>query len=270
MKRITELSELKEIELGIMKHIHKFCCENNITYVLAYGTLLGAVRHNGFIPWDDDIDIQMVRDNYDKFEKLFPEWGKKYNLVVIGHHTKDNPFPRDMLKICDNRTLLVEKAYKCKCKLGVYVDVWPLDKVPTRLSLCDKLWIHHVEFLRRIALASEISRLSDEYKRLSIMKKLFILCFGHGDANRLIEKKEKLSRKYNDIKEDQFRAYFVTNKAFYKKDDLFDPVLHIFEDTYFYIPKNYNQILKLTYGDYMKLPPQEEQIPHHSQDVFWK
>lgn len=270
MKRITELSELKEIELNIMKHIHRFCCENNITYVLAFGSLLGAVRHNGFIPWDDDIDIQMARSDYDKLEKLFPAWGKKYNLVVIGNHTKDNPFPRDMLKICDNRTVLVEKPYKCKSKLGVFVDIWPLDKVPIKLSLFDKMWVHSIQILDKIALAADISRSSDEYKRLSLMKKLFILCFGHGDANKLIEKKENLSRKYNYINEDQYRDYFVTNTIFYQKEDLFEPILHIFEDTKFYIPNNYNQILKLTFGDYMKLPPEEEQIPHHSQDVFWK
>lgn len=75
MTPITNLDELKSIELEIMKKIHDFCEEKGINYTLAAGTLLGAIRHNGFIPWDDDIDIYVNRKDYWRFEKEFPEWG---------------------------------------------------------------------------------------------------------------------------------------------------------------------------------------------------
>lgn len=82
MRAITDLDELKAIELDIMKKVHEFCEEKKIWYVLTYGTLIGAIRHNGFIPWDDDIDIFVMRDGFERIEKEFPEWGKDHGLFL--------------------------------------------------------------------------------------------------------------------------------------------------------------------------------------------
>ena len=123
MVEITSLSELKNIELEIMKKVHMFCEDKNIWYVLTYGSLLGAIRHNGFIPWDDDIDIHMTREGYERFEKEFPNWGKEHGLKIVNNHTKGNEFPRDMIKVCDDKTLLIEKSFKNQSKLGVFVDI---------------------------------------------------------------------------------------------------------------------------------------------------
>ena len=172
---ITELKELQEIELNIMKSIHEFCEANDIKYVLAYGTLIGAVRHDGFIPWDDDIDIHMPRNDYDRFVKMFPEWGKERNIEIVSSHTVGNEFPRDILKVCDNRTLLVAKNYKNNCKMGVFVDIWPLDKMPNDINVIDKLWIESVYFVKKLVLASDIRIASNAFNNLSFKKKVFML-----------------------------------------------------------------------------------------------
>ena len=87
MREIVNLSELKSIELDIMKKIHKFCEEYNINYTLSYGTLLGAVRHDGFIPWDDDIDIFMPQPDYEKFCRIFPLHQEKLQLELVNSKT---------------------------------------------------------------------------------------------------------------------------------------------------------------------------------------
>lgn len=96
MREITSLDELKTIELSIMKKVHQFCEEKGIWYVLTYGTLIGAVRHEGFIPWDDDIDIFVMRDGFEKFEREFPQWGESHGLFLAGQIQKSISF----LAIC--------------------------------------------------------------------------------------------------------------------------------------------------------------------------
>ena len=126
MKEISSIDELKVIELDIMKKIHRFCVDNNIIYYLCYGTLIGAIRHKGFIPWDDDIDILMPRPDYERFLKLFPRVQKQLGLEVVNHKTKTY-FGRPMSKVIDKRTDLFEPEFKGDDHIGVFVDVWPLD-----------------------------------------------------------------------------------------------------------------------------------------------
>lgn len=269
MTPIQKLSELKSIELSIMKKVHEFCEYNHLWYVLTYGTLLGAIRHNGFIPWDDDIDIHMMRDDYDKFIRLFPDWGRDNNLQLVHSHTEGNEFPRDVIKVIDTRTFLVERDYKNKCKMGVYIDIWPLDKAPVKLSVKDGIWLKTIEVLKRLSLASDILTTTNTFEKLSNRKKLFIVLFGHFNSKKLVLIQEKLSRKNNSINEARYIS-FQANRRFYELNDLIPAQLHKFEDTEFFIPHNYHAILRLTYGDYMSLPPENEQIPHHIQDVFWR
>ncbi len=96
--------ELKRIQLDILRNVHKFCLEHNINYSLAYGTLLGAVRHKGFIPWDDDIDIMMLRNDYDRFIKEYPE-SDEYGLCCF---EKDTNYPYSFAKVQDKKTSLIE------------------------------------------------------------------------------------------------------------------------------------------------------------------
>ena len=265
MKEITNLKELQEIELGILKIIHQFCVEKGIQYYLAYGSLLGAIRHNGFIPWDDDIDIHMKREDYNIFEREFPKWKDGKGIYVAGPHSKEHYYPRDMLKVCDDRTILKETLYNRK-PIGVFVDVWPLDKLPISGS---SVFLHKLRFLRNVLLVSDIDMTSEAYKRLSSKAKIATRLFALVNTERLMKKFEKEAQTYDEL-EDNF-IYFnsLDNMFFYEKTFFDSCQLHSFEDSDFYIPNGYDGILTQKYGDYMKLPPAEKQKPHHIQDTWW-
>ena len=118
MRLITDINELHTIQLNILDAIHQFCAENEITYFLSSGTLIGAVRHKGFIPWDDDIDLYMPRESYEKFIKLFYRRGK---YVLFSSETVEN-YPWTFAKVVDSETKLVE-AYYPDFEIGINVDV---------------------------------------------------------------------------------------------------------------------------------------------------
>ena len=131
MKQI-ELPEMKAIEIAILDCFDSFCRENGLSYSLAGGTLLGAVRHKGFIPWDDDIDVLMSRENYEKLQSLAASFPNPYQVNSI--HTETNrrkPYLYTYTKIVDTRTLLVEKPDELDYETGIYIDVFPLDGQPT-------------------------------------------------------------------------------------------------------------------------------------------
>ena len=119
MRPITELQEIKDIVLSIMTAVHNYCEENKITYYLAYGTLLGAVRHNGFIPWDDDIDIWMPRPDYERFLREFPAYGKTHNLFLSSYMFSEHYFPADFTKGNINRVCLLMSFHWMACLIKI-------------------------------------------------------------------------------------------------------------------------------------------------------
>ena len=266
MKMITDLNELKAIELSVLKKVHQYCEENDIWYVLAYGTLLGTIRHNGFIPWDDDIDIFIRRKDFVKFEKEFPAWGKKHGLFLVGPNTQACYFPRDLLKVCDSRTGLLETAYKRDQPIGVFVDVWILDEVPEP-SWRTKLWLFGSKLCRNINLAADIDW---EYakKNLKWKKRIVVRLMNWHRTQPLIRLQQKIAQKY-DGKGAGKLICIQGNEGTYDEQDFKERILHRFEDAQFYIPKGYDKILRVVYGDYTQLPPVEMRKPHHVQNVWW-
>ena len=127
MKKI-ETEELKRIQVDILKDIHEFCSINNIHYSLAYGTLLGAIRHQGYIPWDDDIDIMMLRSDYEKFIHTFP--GSFKHLSICAPELDLNYYA-PYANVWDNRTILDEGINNADHRgktIGIKIDVFPIDK----------------------------------------------------------------------------------------------------------------------------------------------
>lgn len=265
MEAITDLAVMRDLELSIMKVIHSFCEENNICYYLAYGTLLGAIRHGGFIPWDDDIDIWMLRKDYDKFGKLFPEYGKSKGLYIATKYS--NPcLPRNMYKVCDDRTILEETKYRVGDKIGVFVDVWPLDATPNN-SVARKF--HNFNML----LAHSILHcgiMKEEYFAGGIPRRICRVIYNVIGINRVLDAWERISKKYEiSDKTISVESCAEVPRGF-SYEDFKTRHLAKFEDSEFYIPDGYDRILTCRYGDYMTLPPKEKQTPHHVQDTYWK
>lgn len=123
MNEITDVKEVQQIELDILKDVHAFCRDRSIQYFLCGGTLLGAVRHKGFIPWDDDIDIGMLRPDYERFIREYKS--ARYGLRCL----ETNTYTQAFAKVVDTRTLVDERGTTLK-NMGVWIDVFPFDGAP--------------------------------------------------------------------------------------------------------------------------------------------
>ena len=265
MREITELSELKSIELEIMKKIHHFCTEHNIRYFLGYGTLIGAVRHGGFIPWDDDIDIYMPRPDYEKFIASFKEFGENNDLCIASNRTK--PYMcRNFAKVCDTRTIQYEPKYKDTEARGVFVDIWPLDGYPCNSLLRRIHWLKlYLEFA---VLYASLTKL--EYiPKNQIMKRMLIICFRNLKSEKILEVFDRDTRKY-PYDNSKWVVCSPAKPEYYKKEWFEELKLMKFEDSEFYAPVKYDEYLTCRYGKYMELPPIELQKPHHVIDTYWK
>ena len=267
MREITTLDELKAIELSIMKKIHNFCVANNITYYLYAGTLIGAVRHKGFIPWDDDIDIAMPRQDYEKFLDIFPKYAEENDLQLVNYKTKPY-YPRPFTKVINSNTVLYDLDFKATDPIGVFVDIWPLDGLPNEEKKRGK-HIRRIRFLNRL-LYAKVTRV----KRTNSFKRNFRIIGGHILAccislNKLLDKIVKVSKKFS-----YENSVFVCGTADYiiaeKREYWGEPKLLDFEDTQFNVPQNYDKVLRAVYGNYMGLPPENKRIPHHIVNTYWK
>lgn len=267
-KRI-DVDEQKKIELNILKYIVEFCNQNEIKCSVAYGSLIGAIRHNGIIPWDDDIDILMLRDDYEKFRSLFLNSETDNYYLVDGDLDKRYPFP--FMKVCDSRTVLYERNIN-KSFNGIYVDIFPLDYLPMN----EKKWMNGVNNLLLLynLMGFKIS------KRLtrSTLVKTFL-----SDILYVILKiipvsaiKKVIKLQIHSLsKEPSEYVGNITVGAYLKKErfkpELFDKMTnHQFENLTVPIPEKYDTILHMIYGDYMQLPPEEKRVYRHGTTCFWK
>lgn len=265
MQEITDLGELKCIELNIMKKIHNFCEEKGLNYYLGAGTLIGAVRHKGFIPWDDDIDILMFREDADRFLKEFNKYGESFQLQAVSYNTKPC-YCRPMIKVIDTRTYLTEVEYPYDDPIGVFVDIWIMDGVPQQLK-CTwttlMLAIRHLIYLC-VKVPNENENVIKRLVRY-VCKRVF-------NRKWLVVQFDKLSRKFSINDSDEVTCYLgmIKNNRTYQKTWFRDKILLPFEDTFFYVPIGYDGWLINRYGDYMTLPPEKDRIAHHITNIYWK
>lgn len=258
-----DLEERKKIQLEILCNVHNFCVENNITYFLSSGTLIGAIRHKGYIPWDDDIDIAMPRPDYDRFFKIYsaPHYRAK-NLDI------DKDWINILGKVYDTRTVLKERFINYK-EIGVNIDVLPLDGLPNN---CMQRYFH----LKKISCFTYLigKKQFDPRYSCSRVKKIynylfrFILAFV--SVEYLLVKKNRLIQKYAWDSSEMVSSLASGTERIPCKKIFFSSVERtLFEGSFFYIPIGYDSWLRLIFGNYMELPAVEERIPHHFVDAFW-
>lgn len=161
-----KLNEVKEIQLNILKAVDCFCRENGIRYWLDYGTLIGAVRHKGFIPWDDDIDIGMLRKDYEVFIKIFNKSSKRYRFVCI----ENEPLCWHLFgKVMDTETVLWESPWMGIPRFCVNIDIFPYDNVPDSNWQLKDMWLK----VRGLQLLDAYNRADRIYPGCSWMKKIW-------------------------------------------------------------------------------------------------
>ncbi len=154
MERRIDAVQLKKYQIDILKTVHRFCIDNKISYWLDSGTLLGAIRHKGYIPWDDDIDIAMLRPDYDKFMRLFNEKNERYKFYTIENNSQ---FLYPIGKVLDTSTVLYEPN-KQGNKLSINIDIFVYDNAPDNDKLVEKMYKKRDLYRRFVLMHSEVRR----------------------------------------------------------------------------------------------------------------
>lgn len=257
------LREAQMLMVDILKDVHELCERHGLKYFLDAGTLIGAVRHKGFIPWDDDVDIGMLRDDFNKFleiaKKELPE-----HLFLQTFETDEYydvyPVP---CKIRYNNTMFLEEGAKENYKMhnGVYIDIFPYDSLP-KYNV-----VYKVQRALSYNILKSFKRLRDIPEKLSFKNKITfsfykLLVKMFPNKRRLkffnfLIKWNSRNSKYMGYGVDTYWSEYV-----YEKSDYFQLVKLEFEGQYFYAPKNYHTILTQLYGDYMIMPKEEDRAWH--------
>lgn len=265
MKEIKN-DELRTIQLDILQNVHDFCMKHDIKYTLAYGTLLGAVRHGGYIPWDDDIDIAMLRPDYERFMQEY-----KNDIYKFTECRLDKDVHIGFGKVEDTRTIVIEGGNTKN--LGVSIDVFPID------DLCDT-YEDSVAYFKSFKWNWLFRKA--KYRELSIVKtwwKKIIVCFlklvslpfsVHSLALKNIDMAmmhSKVQSKYVGLICDvNVSLGEIMERSIWAGFQLIT-----FEGREFMAVKGIDAYLRSEYGDYMKLPPKEQQVPKHDfYSIYWK
>lgn len=256
MERI-ELEELKRLQLEILDNVHSFCINNKIDYWLDSGTLLGAIRHKGYIPWDDDIDIGMLRSDYNKFLSVFNDSNDKYKCYSIENNEL---FLYPFAKIIDTTTILYEPDEKGN-KLGVNIDLFPYDKIPEEKHKAEKLYKRRIFFQKMRSLSSHNIHSGNKVKRFLIgFVSIFCKVFPKGYFEKKIVK--------NALSAYESSSHVIGNltssEVIFSNDSIFTSFIDVeFEGKKYKAPIGYDEWLRDFYGDYMVLPPIEKRNSNH-------
>ena len=264
------LKDIQRVSLDILKDVHAFCISNGINYSLASGTMLGAVRHKGFIPWDDDIDIIMPRPDYERFKKSFKS--SKGNVLV----TEDESYIA-FSRVCDTQRTKTGKSLWpwSKKELGLWIDIFPLDAVENdKQKFHDK--IQRLESLSTKQIKARNAKVcpSMSFGVIQNLKQL---------VKNVIYLNLDIKKINNTIIDEATRTHWDDSSVcsqlvcgtsineFYSKSLFSKTVLMPFEDSEFCVAEGWDAFLKYNYGDYMKLPPEEDREQHTSfVKFYWK
>lgn len=263
MKEIS-MEESKSIMIKILESIDKCCRENDIKYSLCWGTMIGAVRHHGFIPWDDDIDVMMPREDYNKFLTLYSN--QQFDVYTP---KKTKNCIQIISKIYDTKTCTIFNKLS-KSLFGVWVSIFPYDNVPDENL---KQWERKRNFWVNVYHAKIANYLKTDslWRRTKkFILKVSLLPFS---SFWIYDKVEKCLTAFNDQKTQRvcvlYARYYTDFRYFPQK--LFDEVIDVdYEDIKTKIIKGYDEFMKTTYGDYMTPPPESKRVPEHNYKAYYK
>ena len=255
----------------ILDYIDSFCEENNIRYFLTGGTLLGAVRHQGFIPWDDDIDIAMLRPDYEKFIASFPRTNSRYTVL---HHSVLKEYYYPFAKVVDNDTVLREEKMENQSDIGAYIDVFPIDYGTD--SIDETFNIRNKNM--RIWVVLNFVKTMDRHKQRSWyinltlrILKLITKPISHQYILKKIDEKARIHEKDLSAKYCGALVILMYGKREIMMTEWYADTIRLpFEGKSYCAPRDYDQVLTRLYGNYMELPPVEERVSHHYYKLYWK
>ena len=257
----TQFRKMQLTELDMLIEFDRVCRENNINYVLFGGSLLGAVRHKGYIPWDDDADIGMLREDYDAFKKVAHQMNQ--SICYFQDHDTDSEYRWGYGKLRRTNTVYVRVGQEhLKCKTGIFVDVFPMDDVPKSV-IGQIIQDRRVYCLRKI-LWSEVAK-----KQTTGIKKAWFTMLSKIPVDGVFNSFNRIAKKSKNSSPNRVRCMsFPATGTLYKKNPIserysmpkswfLDRSEYDFEGINLYSSKDYDTVLKYIYGDYMKLPAED-------------
>ena len=257
----NQLLELKKRERDMLEAFVNICNKHSIKYFVQGGTLLGTVRHSGFIPWDDDVDVSLPRDEYERFlaiaEKELPEY------YFLQTKDTDPEYPNNFAKIRDSRTTFIEtSARNLNINHGAYIDIFPLDNYP---SGC-KAKIYELKktlLTRRIYKAFYMPNMSFIAKIITLVTMIF-----YPSLKGAVEKREKLFKSVSPTDKVINNSGAWLEKEIIPKEWVQNSIQMEFEGITVNVSDKYDEWLTYVYGDYMSLPPENKRVGHHYVDCF--
>lgn len=257
-----ETKKVQELALGALVEFDRICRENNINYALYGGSLIGAVRHNGFIPWDDDVDVVVLRSDYNKLMDICrSQLNSKY---FWQSHETDNNWYRLYAKIRVNNTIFKELAH-CDYNIhhGVYIDIFPLDPLPEK-SFLRKIQYYKFKFWNA-GVSCKYINIKNKDKKGRILARIARFVFLPFSLSYVYKKAEETATLYTGLDSTCVMPFMsaygkreIFPKSFFEntKDILFEG--HMMK-----IPTEYDRILRSMYGDYLQLPPEDKRVTRH-------
>ena len=256
-------NKLQELELLILEEIDRICLKHSIVYFLGYGTLIGAVRHGGFIPWDDDIDLFMPRDDYERFlEVCQTELDERF---LLHFQETDLHYPLSMTKIRLKDTVFLEKDVRSDMiSHGIWVDIFVLDEVKQKNSFLQRTQFKMVACMNTI----KGVRLGwNNLKGCSLFTKSLYVLLRILSVKQIYLIQERIRKLYRGGACKymmEFSGCYGSYKQTFLKEDLFPPKRTQFSNITCYVPQSAHNILTGIYGEnYMTLPPPEDRRTHN-------
>lgn len=264
------IEDLKKVEIDMLNNFINVCNILKLKYFLVGGSCLGAVRHKGFIPWDDDIDVALPRPDYDKFIEVAQQYLPD-NLFLQNYKTEPD-YRLDFAKIRNSDTTFIESENRDLCvNKGIYIDVFPIDGMPTKTSDKKLLKLHKFiakKYLSRNNCRTTQSKLKWLLKKSTIW--VFCLLNKFQKPQKVLEKLEKHYKKFTYSNCDYVVCHGGAwgDKEICPKEQYGKGKEMLFENERVIVPEKTDEYLTHKYGDYMKFPPKEKQISHHYSDII--